>query len=238
MAEFKGFPEGKQHLAALPAAFFEQLLPAIDHLGELKLTAYFLWRLERMEGLFRYLRSVDFLQDQAFMAGLAPTLQQAQSVLEDALERAVSRGTLLKIALETSTGPEQLYFLNSPKGRAAIHAIQSGQWRPELQSAPAAALEARPNIFQLYEQNIGPLTPLIADALGEAEDSYPAEWIEAAVRIAVEKNKRNWRYVSAILERWQREGRHGKKEKSQDRRDSAEDRRRYVTGEFSDFVEH
>jgi len=35
----------------------------------------------------------------------------------------------------------------------------------------------RPNIFKLYEENIGPLTPLIADALKDAEKTYPPEWV-------------------------------------------------------------
>jgi hypothetical protein len=58
------------------------------------------------------------------------------------------------------------------------------------------------------------------------------------MRIAVERNKRTWRYVAAILERWQREGRHDKKEAPKDRPDVAEDRRKYIQGEFSDYVEH
>ena len=61
----------------------------------------------------------------------------------------------------------------------------------------------------------------MAETLGEAEDTYPAEWIEDALRIAVQRNKRTWRYVAAILERWQREGRHDKKETPKDRPDAA-----------------
>ncbi|WP_376795450.1 DnaD domain-containing protein [Thermogemmatispora sp.] len=65
----------------------------------------------------------------------------------------------------------------------------------------------RPNIFVLYEQNIGLLSPLIADELRDAAERYPPEWIEAAFREAVEHNKRNWRYIRAILRRWETEGR-------------------------------
>jgi DnaD/phage-associated family protein len=65
----------------------------------------------------------------------------------------------------------------------------------------------RPNIFILYEQNIGLLSPLIADELKDAAEQYPAEWIEAAVREAVLHNKRKWSYIRAILRRWETEGR-------------------------------
>ena len=68
----------------------------------------------------------------------------------------------------------------------------------------------RPNIFVLYEQNIGLLTPMIANQLEDAADHYPADWIEAAFSEAVQRNKRNWKYISAILRRWDTEvGTHG-----------------------------
>ena len=92
--------------------------------------------------------------------------------------------------------------------------------------------------FRIYEENIGPLTPIIADELTEAEGYYPLPWIEEAIGLAVKNNKRSWHYTMAILERWRREGKHGKKEKPEDRSDIEEARRRYVEGEFSDFVEH
>jgi len=65
----------------------------------------------------------------------------------------------------------------------------------------------RPNIFVLYEQNISLLSPLIAEELKDAADHYPAEWIEAAFREAVQQNKRKWTYIRAILRRWETEGR-------------------------------
>lgn len=65
----------------------------------------------------------------------------------------------------------------------------------------------RPNIFVLYEQNIGLLSPMIAEELKDAADQYPADWIEAAFRVAMQYNKRNWSYIRAILRRWETEGR-------------------------------
>lgn len=65
----------------------------------------------------------------------------------------------------------------------------------------------RPNIFVLYEQNIGLLSPLIAEELKDAADHFPMEWIEAAFREAVQHNKRKWSYIRAILRRWETEGR-------------------------------
>jgi DnaD/phage-associated family protein len=99
---------------------------------------------------------------------------------------------------------------------------------------PSAPPAERPNIFKLYEENIGPLTPLIADALKDAEQTYAPEWVAEALEIAVKNNKRNWRYVEAILKRWKVEG-HAKK---QDRQNAQEDGRRYVEGEYAEYIEH
>ena len=92
---------------------------------------------------------------------------------------------------------------------------------------PVEILDEAPNIFRLYEENIGPLTPMIADALREAEQEYPIQWLEDALRIAVENNARNWRYVEAILERWQDKGR----DEQKDRRDTEKARRKYAEWE-------
>ena len=73
-----------------------------------------------------------------------------------------------------------------------------------------------------------------SDTLRDAEETYPASWIEEALRIAVENNVRKWRYVQAILEDWRTRGR----DEREDRGDSEKARRRYVEGEFADFIEH
>jgi DNA replication protein len=228
---FKGFPGGKVRLTRIPAQFFSELLPQIDHLGELKVTLYTLWCLDQMEGSFRYLRQRDYTADERLMQGLGPEPAQA---LAEALQHATERGVLLMALVPGETGPEAYYFLNTPRGRAAIEAIEKGNWRPTGDPQQPIALDLeRPNIFRLYEENIGPLTPLIADTLKEAEQTYRSEWIEDAIRIAVENNVRRWRYVQAILESWQKEGRH-----EQNRGDTEKDRRRYIEGPFAEFIKH
>lgn len=64
-----------------------------------------------------------------------------------------------------------------------------------------------PNIYTLYEQNIGALTPMIADVLDDAQKTYPEPgWIADVIALAVTNNKRNWKYCEAILKRWKIEG--------------------------------
>lgn len=231
---FRGFLDGKGRSTRLPAQFFTELLPEIDHLAELKVILYAVWRLERMEGSFRYLQRQDFLEDERFMQGLSPSTGEREAMLEDALERLTARGVFLRAVVTAQNEEEAYYFLNSPKGRAAVEAIRQGTWRPvEMPQAVVSLDLERPNIFRLYEEHIGPLTPLIADTLRDAEQTYPADWIEDAFRIAVENNVRRWRYVDAILRSWKEKGHH-----EQDRQGTEKDRRRYIEGEFADFIEH
>lgn len=62
------------------------------------------------------------------------------------------------------------------------------------------------NIFEIYESNIGVLTPIIADTLKAAEAEYKIEWIVESIQLAVSHNKRNWAYCEAILKRWSKDG--------------------------------
>jgi DNA replication protein len=220
MKTFSGFPPGKVRSVSLPEPVFDELVPLIDDLAELKLTLHVLWRLGQQQGKVRYLRHADLAADRTLLAGLGGSQAEA---LDAALARAVARGTLLKT--ETLEG-EEIYFANTPKGRAAIEAIARDEWPDALESA------GRPNVFALYEQNVGLLTPLIADELREAERTYPAEWIEEAFREAVSLNKRSWKYVRAILERWRIEGRGDEA----GQRPSEADRRRYVEGEYGEYI--
>jgi DNA replication protein len=228
MDPFSGFPE-KARLIPLPGPFFTELLPLIETLGELKVILYAFWRLDHMEGTFRYLRRADFAGDAQFMVGMGSSAQEAESQLDEALRRAVADGIFLEASVQLET-EQVMYFVNTARGRAAIQAIEQGRWRPsgDEQMPIELALE-HPNIFRLYQENIGPLTPLIAEALREAEAEYPDDWVQDAFRISVETNKRNWRYIQAILRRWQEEGRHERKQ--QDRRDTEKDRRRYAEWE-------
>lgn len=62
------------------------------------------------------------------------------------------------------------------------------------------------NLYRVYEENIGPITSMIADSLDDAGKTYPLQWIVDSIKLAVENNKRNWRYCEAILKRWNTDG--------------------------------
>ncbi|NWF69300.1 MAG: DnaD domain protein [Chloroflexi bacterium] len=226
---FDGFPPGKTRHTQIPALFFSELLPQIDDLGELKVTLFCFWALHQKEGKFRFLRQHDFCADAALMSGLPLREGQTpETSLRAALARAVARGTLL----QGTANDEALYFMNTAQGREALRQLQAGTWQPDNSGQAQQLLPERPNIYALYEANIGMMTPLIADWLKDAEHEYPADWLAEAIHAAVANNKRSWNYIKAILKRWQTEGRGDAQHEGVVERNG----QRKIAGNIEDFI--
>jgi DNA replication protein len=217
---FKGFTDSET-FTQIPDTFFHQVFNKIDDLAELKVTLYIFWRIEHMESKFRSICRSEIVEDTAFMAGISA------AELDLGLEKSVQRGSLVRVENEEGG----FYFLNSPRGRAAAEALKKNDWRASARSSSTIPIE-RPNIYKLYEENIGALTPLIADALKDAEQTYSEEWVAEAIAEATKQNKRNWKYAEAILRRWKEEG-HGKE---QNRRNTEALRGRDVQKQVEDFL--
>ena len=62
------------------------------------------------------------------------------------------------------------------------------------------------NNFQLYEEEIGILSPTVRDRLISAESDYSELWVSEAIREAVANNVRKWSYVEAVLKGWKSNG--------------------------------
>ena len=201
MEKFSGFTSSET-FTQLPDSFIH-LLKDIDDAAELKVTLYVIWRIDHMDGNFRALREADLE---------AKSLGLEVKKIRLGLEKAVKRGTLLKAQNEADV----FYFLNSPRGRLNAESFAKGNWREA--SGSISAPKDRSNTFKLYEENIGPLTPLIADTLKDAEEAYSPEWLADAIKLSAENNKRNWKYIEAILKRWKEEGRAEKQDRRNDKK--------------------
>jgi len=228
-SKFQGFEERKKRFGALPDQFFSDLLPVIDDINELKVTIYLLWAAHKLGDFGSAFTIKDLLLDGIFCEGLQGEKKSKQELVEQALQLAAVRGSLIQV--DDSRADETLYFINSPRGRAAAELFrQDGAFEPGIKPTLDSL---QPNVFQLYEENIGPLTPIIADSLRDAQATYSEEWIEEAVQLAVKNNVRRWKYVESILKRWQEEGKDGAY-----RRDDQEDHRRYLKGKYGKIGHH
>ena len=241
MTSFDGFGSDKPII--VPETFFSDLLPLLDDLAELKLVLFCMWALQQREGHYRYLTDDD-LSNPALRDSLHAARPDAppDATRTDALARAVERGVLLSTQIpRPDSAPLTVYLMNTVRGREALAAIEQGS--VPLRDGAAHRVEIlppRPNVYRLYEQEIGALTPMIAEGLRDLEKAYPAGWLPDAVRVAAEQQAKNLNYIRAVLERWRRDGRKGDDEIT-GRHGSvgdAGDGRRFITGKYADFIDH
>ena len=193
----------------VPAPLLGSLLAQIDDIAELKCTLRAVALLSQKRGYPRFVELRELQSDESLVSAIqAESDDQPATLIEKALGRAVRRGTLAYAIRGKGSDSQPIFGLNSEFDRMALEkaASQPPPWSRTYQEPPDPSVE-RPNVFEMYEQNIGMLSPMIADALLEAEDMYPEDWIEDAISEAVQQNKRSWRYISRILERWEHEGR-------------------------------
>lgn len=197
------------HFVPVPSPVLGPLLEEIDDLGELKCTLRVLWMLHQKRTSPKVVSAREVLSDRTLAKALSANGSPDSARVEDALARAVQRGTLVTGTVASGGTEERLYALNAEADRRALAWVVGGDmpFAPASSAGPWEAATERPNIFALYEDNVGMLNPMISDELRDAEQIYPAVWIEDAFREAVSQNKRSWRYIARILERWEREGR-------------------------------
>ena len=190
MTAFEGFPPGTKSLP-VPSPLLSSLLAEIDSVAELKCTLRLLWYAAQVSGSPKWVDESTLLSDGVLNEALG-----SQDEIRGGLAAAIERGTLVEAG-------GRLLVATPENQRIAARTVTSVPREP----IPEATARETANVYGLYEANIGLLTPMVADQLRDAEETYPLEWIEAAIREATERNVRNWRYVAKILERWSVEGR-------------------------------
>lgn len=169
------------------------------------------------------------------------TVRTEQTVSDQPTDAAPARpSVIVGQASDVHIAEDCWYFLNTRASRQALRQLASTKTtlkdtvHHDILSVELVRIH-RPNVFSLYEQNIGALTPLLADELRDAELTYPADWMTDAIRLAVESNRRNWRYIQGILRRWEAEGKDNGIHRSRDSEDPSASK--YTTGRYGHLVE-
>ncbi len=211
LKKFPGFPD-RMRYTPVPNVFFSTLLVEVDDLAELKTALHLIRLLYEKRGFPRMVRLSELLKDRTLLLALREAgAMDPEARLPLALGRACERGIFVTAALESADVEDRCYLLNTALNRDLLRRAERGELSLGDGAVPRAGWvalpEQRPSIYDLYEQNVGLITPLIAEELQEAEEAFPPEWIEDAFREAVSYNRRNWRYVRRILENWATQGR-------------------------------
>ncbi len=210
---FGGFLVATDPAVAVPRAFLTDVLPQITELAEAQVTLA-VFRLASDGGGIELPVSEDAIfQDRPLRAALRVpgSPREPDARIRQGLDLAAGRGTILAFAAEEGRDSHLWYYVNTPVNQGMVAAMSRGAVAPPeviwQAGQPPRVTPEKPNVFRLYEQNIGLLTPLIADHLVSALERYPQEWIEDAIGESVSYNRRSWRYVQRILEQWAAQGR-------------------------------
>jgi DnaD/phage-associated family protein len=183
-----------------PNDLFDVLLPEMGY-AELKVSLCILRNTlgYHRDGVTLSIRTI------ARMTGLT-----TRNVLEGA-KAAEERGTLTRavsstmtttwlpvIAKDTVCIPRGNRTVSPGKGKLPVK--ESKESNKENTTTTTA------NIFKVYEQNIGPLTPLISEDLTDLAKTYTDEWVRRAMVEAATSNVRNLKYIKAVLAGYKERG--------------------------------
>ena len=235
---FIGFPD-KAEIIPVPNLFFTAILPSIEDLNQLKTILNVFWLIRRKRKLPRFILFTEILNLSEFINGLVTVNadDSKEEIVRRCVNSAVEKGIFLIKKWEIGKEFEDVLFINMEPDRTYLNRILTGELViPELFFKDNEEIVTDPtnvsSIYSVYEQNIGMITPIVAEELKNAEENYPQDWITDAIREAVTLNKRNWRYIASILDRWNTEG----KSDGKIRRHFKKDIGRYTKGKYGHMV--
>ncbi len=233
MMEFNGFP-ARMLFTPIPNLVFSSLMPQITDIAELKVLLTIFELIYPKKGSLRFVTGHELLGHSEITGSEG---KPAQEILRKALEGLENKQAILHLASTNGDKKDDVYFLNNEANRMAVEKIKSGEIKlpglkleahvPEDTAAPS-------DIFTVYEENIGMLTPLLADELKEAQKEYPENWIKDAIKEAVAQNKRSWRYISRIMEHWSVEGKDDGTHRGNPKKNTDPDK--FIKGKYGHMV--
>ena len=188
------FKEHQTPNTPIPDALLDSMLASIGNLDELRCILRALWSIDKQSGSLRYV-TIEMLENDLVLQ----KLKLDKASICSAMKTAERVGLFAKRILLLDNQERVVFVLAAPTD--LIPNKHSACVNPTMDEERVDA-ENPPNIFSLYESTIGMVTPFIADELKESENTYPAHWIREAFTVAASLNKRNWRYIAAILNRW------------------------------------
>jgi len=216
--------KGNSDFASLPDSLFTHVMPQIQDIAELKVTMCISYLPQRKR------RYPPFVTYEELLSDGVPVLGMGKDALRPALELALKHGSILQLNLNVDGKWQDVYFANVESVRKAMDKIKQGELSIKEKSMQATEV---PNIFTLYEQNIGMLTPMIVEELKEAAKLYPSQWVSEAFKEAVGMNKRNWKYIARILERWASEGKDSGTRRQNIKKGNSD---KYIKGKYGHLV--
>lgn len=172
-------------------------------------------------------------QQRYVVKDLAKEMKVTANIITNSIKRLESQDLIQKETLKQNRG-----ILITVKNYDEYQKLTTYQKPKENQSeAPQALVKSEENAHDFYQQQIGILAPMIAEKISQWIDDFDEnqDIIISAMKVAVEHNARNWKYIEAILKDW-----HGKNARTMDdiRSLELEKRRKKRNGQSKGKVQH
>lgn len=233
------FESDRDRSIPIPSSFFEQHLARIRDLAAIKVLLTVYLHLSDLDPGAPFISEDAIFADRQLVNGVRLTGSNRDPIEEirHGVDVLAAHDAIVRIVVEED-GEESYWLMpKSPQNQRLLYTFVNGSrafpYRQTRTQAKARVAIERPNVFRLFEQNIGVVTPLIADQIIEAIEIYPAGWIEDAINEAVSLNRRSWRYIQRILERWSTEGRGDEAYRRNQSASGFVEREKYLRGKYS-----
>jgi DNA replication protein len=234
----KNYPDNSQSIY-IPSWFFHDIILQVKDRDELKILLLIIHLIRQKKIYPGFIAAGEITSDVLIRRNInSDDADELGRLIEKVLTNAVDYGMLLKLTYKSGGNVKDLYFMNTAGSQNTIDKFKAGKIILKGIEGEAEGLSPKEeikNIYSLYEQNIGMLTPIIAEQLKLAEKTYPADWIQDAFHEAVDLNKRNWRYIQRILENWATEGKSDGTNRRNIKKDKDPDR--FIKGKYGHMVQ-
>ena len=197
-----------------PVQLFTEILPRLHNESQLRATLYTWYAIMSKGSGQRYVYLSQLLTDPVLLSWF--THLGGKNGIQRGLDQSCREGIFLQLQIgedDKILAPNDesgARLITDMKSESVAHHNQSRDSSPETNYERTVVS----NVVEKYENEIGMLTPVIADMIAIAEQMYPTTWILEALDIAAQSNARSWKYVAAILARWKNEGKNNDNEKT------------------------
>ena len=229
MSVTDGFPD-KSKFTPVPNLLFGRLLEEITDVRLLKCILRLIFMINQKKGFPRFVAWEELVSDRVLRIAMSGDTHALNEIpdhqirdhdiyvyrLANALHELELLGLILPVDNNESIdglSVADAFLINNEEGRRGINSIR-GRFDDRVGIKTQGIFNSgtdplpleQPNIFSLYEENIGIIGHIMAEELKEAEKQYPESWLNEAFKEAVLQNKRNWSYIKAILHNWTEKG--------------------------------
>ena len=195
-----------QKIIPVPAQLFTEILPGLHDQSQLRATLYAWYAIASRGGGQRYVYLSQLLTDPVLLSWFIHL--DGKNGIRRGLEQSCKDGIFLELQID---GHNKILTPNDESGARLMTDLKADLAAQDNNSGTSSThadyeKSVLSDVIKKYENEIGLLTPAIAEMIAIAEQKYPTAWILEALDIAAQSNARSWKYVSAILARWKDEG--------------------------------